>query len=71
MHNNCIITKIKTFVEKNCCETLNKRIIEVNSYKDNNNYFNNEEIKKLNFWVRLMKKLKILLKKIYIVGKIV
>jgi hypothetical protein len=68
--NYCIIRGIKTFVEaKNCCKTLNKRIISVKSFNDINN-FNKEEITKLNSWVRLMKKLKILLKKIYIVGRI-
>ncbi len=68
--NYCIIRGNKTFVEaKNCCETLNKRIISVNSFNYINN-FNKEEITKLNSWVRLMKKLKTLLKKIYIVGRI-
>ena len=74
MYNNCIIREIKTFVEaKNCCKTLNKRIIGVDSFDDkvkNFNKLNKENKTKLNFWVRLMKKLKILLKKIYIVGRI-
>jgi hypothetical protein len=64
--NYCILRENKTCMEAiNCCKTLKKRMIGVDSFQDivNLKKLTNTIKTQLDFWVRLIKKLKELLKK--------